>query len=331
MRLATFNLESFGEGAFDLRALTPRIAALRPRLSELAADILCLQEVNAQKDHPHEERELSALEALLHSTPYAGFSRAVTPRPESSSLAERHNIVVLSRFPILSTKVCLAEHVALPLWQPSTASPPATSPSPVAFDRPFLHVELDIGQPRPLHVFAVHLRAPLAAPIPGGKTSAQVWNSTPSWAEGYFLAAMKRVGQALDLRLAVDEIFEKDEKALIAVTGDFNAAAPQSALRIVEADPDDTGNRALAYRRLHQMESVVPAARRHTVLHRGKGHTLDHILVSRELLLCADGIHIFNEDLRDEVRDRDTERGSFHAALLASFDLARLRGPRETA
>ena len=52
MRLATFNMESFGADRHDPDALTPRLDALRPKILELEADILCLQEVNAQMTNP---------------------------------------------------------------------------------------------------------------------------------------------------------------------------------------------------------------------------------------------------------------------------------------
>ena len=43
------------------------------------------------------------------------------------------------------------------------------------------------------------------------------------WAEGFFAAAIKRAGQALELRLAVERIFDAEPNAVIAVCGDFNA------------------------------------------------------------------------------------------------------------
>jgi len=49
-RIATFNLENLGDGANDERDLAFRIEALRPQLMRLEADVLCLQEVNAQKE-----------------------------------------------------------------------------------------------------------------------------------------------------------------------------------------------------------------------------------------------------------------------------------------
>ena len=49
MKLATFNMESFGADRYEPGALRPRLEALRPKILELDADILCLQEVNAQK------------------------------------------------------------------------------------------------------------------------------------------------------------------------------------------------------------------------------------------------------------------------------------------
>src|SRR3546814_9423539 len=74
-----------------------------------------------------------------------------------------------------------------------------------------------------LHVLNLHLRSPLASPIPGQKLSAGSWRSLAGWAEGYFAATLKRSGQALEARLRVEQIFDSEPAALIAVCGDLNA------------------------------------------------------------------------------------------------------------
>ncbi|ADZ68605.1 endonuclease/exonuclease/phosphatase family protein [Polymorphum gilvum] len=323
MRLATFNLESFGEDDFDAEALQPRLDALRPTLLALKADVLCLQEVNAQRLERKGTRVFAALDALVAGTPYEDFFRATSLRPDGTAPADKHNLAVLSRFPVVSSRTIREDHVEPPLWRPRSADPLPAGPEPVGFDRPLLHAALDVGLPRPLHVFCVHLRAPIAAPVAGGKLSAVSWGSTAAWAEGYFLASMKRVGQALELRLAIDALFDADPEALIAAAGDFNAVGLESPLRLVMADPDDTGNPALGHRRLRQLDAAVPEERRQTVVHRGRGHALDHILVSRELLFRARDIRVLNEGLADEVRDAGTpaEAGSFHAPVVATFEL----------
>ena len=169
MRLATFNMESFGADRHDPDALTPRLDALRPKILELEADILCLQEVNAQKRKGVSARQFQALELLLEGTPYEKFHLATSERPSGKGPGDRHNLVVLSRFPITRCLSLYQAHAHPPHWQPKTAVPAYHSPQTILFDRPVLQVEIDIGTGRPLHVFCVHLRAPIAAMIRGGK------------------------------------------------------------------------------------------------------------------------------------------------------------------
>ncbi len=318
MRIATFNLESFGEDAFDAQALAPRLERLRPALEGLKADILCLQEINAQHRKDEEARAFDALAELLKGTRYEGFHLAASGAGDPP---ERHNMAVLSRYPIRSVRDILNEHVDPPQWRRRHADPPDEGAPPIEFDRPILSVSIDLPEGRPLHLFCVHLRAPLAAPVPGQKLSANVWKSVPGWAEGYFLAAIKRTGQALELRHAIDAVFDADESALIAALGDFNAVDVEPALRIVLADPDDTGNPTLAARQLTPVESAVARERRYTVSHKGRHHMLDHILTSPTLTARLTQVAILNRDLADEVEDSDTVAalGSFHAPLVASF------------
>jgi endonuclease/exonuclease/phosphatase family metal-dependent hydrolase len=325
-RLATFNLESLGRDGHA--ALEARIAILRPQLERLEADILCLQEVDGQKREgdPKGPRHLSALDALLAGTAYADYHRAVTLNEKGTGVRDRHNLVVLSRFPIVGSEQVRHGRVPPPLYEPVTADPPA-GPQPVEWDRPLLRAEIDLGAAadgtaRALHVFNLHLRAPRAAFIEGQKLDAHTWASVSGWAEGFFLAAVKSAGQALEVRLAVDAVFDDDEAALIAVCGDLNAGVRESAVRIVCGDEEDLGTGALLPRLLVPAEAGVAANRRFSVRHAGRRIMADHILMSRPLMAGFRGCEIHNEDLGDEfatpavVRDAPE---SFHAPVVARF------------
>ena len=196
-------------------------------------------------------------------------------------------------------------------------------PEPVTWDRPMLHAQIRIGDER-LDVFNLHLRAPLAAAIPGQKQAPFVWKSTEGWAEGYYLAAVKRAGQAFEARLAVDAVFDEDESALIAVCGDFNADLTETPLRMLIADVEDTGNGALSDRDATAARGQhVPDSARFTVRHFGRRQMLDHILVSRALLGRFRAIEIHNELLADELIAYATDRhdpDSYHAPVVAGFD-----------
>src|SRR5690606_21607996 len=119
--------------------------------------------------------------------------------------------------------------------------------------------------------------------IEGQKVSSLVWRTTEGWAEGYYVAALKRAGQALELRRHIERIFDADPDARVLVAGDLDADVVGTALRILRADVEDTGNPDLERRALRALEDAVPAERRFTVRHRGKKQLLDHLLASRAL------------------------------------------------
>src|SRR5262245_23623426 len=111
MRLATFNIESLDlapdmEVPFEARA-----GVLRLALERIAADLLCLQEVNGQHVAGMPERRLVALERLLQGTRYEAYQRAATSGPSGRGVASVHNLVTLSRFPIRHQREVRHEHV----------------------------------------------------------------------------------------------------------------------------------------------------------------------------------------------------------------------------
>lgn len=320
MRAATFNLESFGFEKLEPEELAPRIAVLRPQLEALEADVLCLQEVNAQHVDGQDTRVFAALDALLKDTRYETFHKAFSMRADGKGPADRHSLAVVSRYPLEAPQSIWWRRVDPPRWRPRHAEPPFDEPEPFTFDRPILRTAARLPGGRKLHLFTVHLRAPIAAPIPGGKASAHAWNTTSAWAEGLFLASMKRIAQALELRLAIDAVFDAEDEPLIFAAGDFNAGGVEPALRIIAADPEETGSAALEARQMRLLDREIDENLRHSVLHHGRGRMLDHILASPKLAETAGAVRVLNARLEDEA-DSESTAGSYHAPVVAEFDL----------
>lgn len=326
MRIATFNLESLdieagGEAAFERRA-----AVLRPQLEALAADVLCLQEVNGQHVAGRPERELTALSRLLAETSYDSYDLVASaardaPNRHKGGVADVHNLVILSRRPVHRGEA-LRHRLVPPLpYRAVTAEPEGECDLTLEWDRPLLHVELETDSGEKLHVINLHLRSPLASPIPGQKLSAGKWASLGGWAEGFFTATIRRSGQALEARLLVERIFEAEPEALIAVCGDLNAGEEETPSRTLQARPEDSGNPALAGRALEALELRLPEAERFTVIHGGRRRMLDHILCSPALAARCCGIMADNRSLPDETEMAADDPRSNHAPLVAEFDL----------
>ncbi len=323
MRLATFNVESLDLGPDVALPFEARAAVLRPMLERLAADILCLQEVNGQHVPGAPERQLVALEKLLQGTRYETYSRAATTGPSGVGVASVHNLVTLSRFPIREHREVRHQHVRPPLHAFVTGSAKGGDPQPIGFDRPLLVVEIEAPDGKRLNAINLHLRAPRASPVAGEKLDSATWRTTGGWAEGYFLSSVKRTAQALELRLVVDEMLGRDPECLIAIAGDFNAEDHETPLRLAIAEEDQTGNQGLACQSLVVLDRDIPADRRWSVLHRGRPQMLDHILASRALWRRFRSIEVHNQGLSDEALTSVESTGvvgSLHAPLVAEFD-----------
>jgi endonuclease/exonuclease/phosphatase family metal-dependent hydrolase len=317
MRIATYNVENL-----DL-PVDARVGVLRPALERMQADILCLQEVNGQHIAGQQERTLAALDALVAGTPYASYARASSHPPGRQGAADIHNLVTLSRYPIIASRQVLHDLVPPLQARMVTARPPQDSPQPIRFERPLLVTEIEAGGRR-LTVINVHLRAPLASAIPGGKRSAFTWESVGAWAEGYTLSGFKRSGQALELRLLVESMFDADPGAMVLLAGDFNAEERETPLRTLIGAPEDTGNSALAARTLVPLARAIDPDRRFSVVHHGREQLVDHMLASQALFGLFRDIEIHNEALGDEAigyAKGVTPAGSYHAPLVAEFAL----------
>ena len=230
--------------------------------------------------------------------------------------------MTLSRFPIAAQREIRHDLVGPAVHTMQSGERQGTQP--VQFERPLLVTEHDLPQGTRLTVINLHLRAPLASAIPGEKTARFSWRTMRGWAEGYYLSALKRTGQALELRLAVDEILSRSPGALIAVAGDFNAEDHETPLRLAIGATEDTGNSALAAHSLIVLDRALPGDRRWSVLHGGRPQMLDHILASQALYGRFRTIEVHNEAIGDELMayEKAIEAvGSYHAGVVATFDV----------
>lgn len=319
LRIATFNLESLDETPRTPELLDRRIAALRPQLLRLDADVLCLQEVSASGKRPHDGRVLVALDRLLAGTVYSEYQRAVSTSLEGTGPADVHNLVTLSRWPFRETRQIRHDFVPPLHYVPVTSAEQPVAALESRFDRPILYVCVALTGAWLLHVLNVHLRSPLAAPIPGQKASPLAWRTIAGWAEGFFVSALKRNSQALEARLFLERLFDAEQDARVVLCGDFNADGREVPVRTLLADADDTGNPELTERSLIAVERNLPDGRRYSVRHAGQTVMLDHILVSRALLPWVTSTEVHNEALGDEIFDTRPglpPPGSFHAPVV---------------
>jgi len=321
IRIGTFNLENFDDKPGETPTLADRIALMRPQIVRMRADILCLQEVNGQ-EQAGQPRQLLALQQLLAGTAH-GASTLTSTKTTANEVFDERNLVVVSPFPVLSATQIKNVKVPPPEYRRITASPPETQAKKMEWERPILHVALQLPGGQQLNVFNVHLKSKLPTDIPGQKKDTFTWNSSAGYAEGVLISAMKRFGQAVELRMLIEDLFQNDPAALIAVCGDCNAEEHEVELAAVRADIEDHNNETLVGTTMVLCESTVPASSRYSLFHHGRGTMLDHIMVSRALLVNYRGTEIHNELLHDESLAFRTDikyPESDHAPVIAEFE-----------
>lgn len=322
LRIATFNLENLDDKPDEKPTLDERIAVMRPQLIRLNADILCLQEVNGQEGQG--SRQLLALKKLLEGTPYTNYHQAATKTAGGKQVFDERNLVILSHFEITEHQQYQNKFAPSPFYQKVTANPPETEADKISWERPILHAKIKLNDEQVVDVINIHLKSKLPTDIPGQKLNNYMWKNPSGWAEGFFISSMKRVGQALEVRILIDQLFDANENALIIVGGDFNAETDEVPVEAIRGDIENTGNGELAKRVMVACERTIPEPSRFTLLHRGKGRMLDHLLVSRMLLAYYRGSEIHNELLHDESIAFATDKQypeSDHAPVIAEFEL----------
>ena len=322
MRVATFNLENLDAGGDeDQPELEERIALMRPQILRLEADVLCLQEIHGQGEGG--DRRLSALDALLEGTPYAEYNRVTTTLEDSDQPYAERNLVTLSRYEVKSSRQYKHDFAPAPVYRPVTAVPEEEA-AKLTWERPILRATLELPDGNPVDVLNLHLKSKNPTAVAGQKKDPYTWKSASGWAEGFFISSLKRVGQALEVRMLIDQLLDEDEGARILTAGDFNAKLDEVPLQAITGPVERTGNGELAWRVMIPCEKSVPEPERYSLIYQGEGEMIDHILMSRSLLAFYKDAEVHNELLHDESIAYATDLKypeSDHAPVVATFDL----------
>ena len=326
-KIATFNIENLDIPSSKYSpTLDERMPTLRGTLTRLDADILCLQEVHGQELASHTandpNRELSALQRLISDTQYASYNIVHTVTSDEQAYDKR-NLVILSRWPISLSEQFKHHHLDKLEYRKATALP-VESAKDISWERPILYAQVQVPDIGLVHVVNLHLKSRIASNVKGQKSNNYTWKSAAGWAEGYFLSSIKRVGQALETRILVDEIFDQELEAKIIVCGDFNAEPGEVPVEAICGRVENTGNPDLRSSVLLPCSSAIAESIKFSHLHHGKGNLLDHMLISQAMYHLFVKAHIFNENLHDESLPFASDikyPESDHAPFLATFSV----------
>ncbi|MCJ2556518.1 MAG: endonuclease/exonuclease/phosphatase family protein [Candidatus Thermoplasmatota archaeon] len=311
--VATFNVENLEDT--DSNLWTVRKKVLGRMLEKIGAHVLLLQEVHS----------LTALDDLLKGTSYERYNRAHTVSPSSGKPYRYRNLVILSEKTIVETKQYRNDLADPPEWRKITSLPEEDEAKRLSWERPILHSKVRLSGDHTLHVINLHLKSMNPTYVKGQRHEDKywLWLSHQGWAEGYYISDVKRVGQALETRILIDQIFDEDgDDALIVVGGDFNAEVGSVPFKAIVGSVEDTQNEALRTGVLIPCELNVPRDKRYSLIHHGKGNMLDHLVVSQALIPYWIDTEIYNETLHDESLAFATDLkfpGSDHAPIRGNF------------
>jgi endonuclease/exonuclease/phosphatase family metal-dependent hydrolase len=261
-----------------------------------------------------------ALDVLIFYTQYANYHLAHTVTSDAQAKGKR-NSVILSRWPICVSEQYKHDHLDKLEYRKATALPVETAKD-ISWERPILYVQVQVPNVGLVHVVNLHLKSRIASNVNGQKSNNYTWKSAAGWAEGYFLSSIKRVGQALETRILVDEIFSQTSDAKIVVCGDFNAEPGEVPIEAMCGRVENTGNPDLRGSVLLPCSSAIAESIKFSHLHHSNRNLLDHMLISQSMYHLFVKADIFNENLHDESLPFATDikyPESVHAPFMATF------------
>ena len=268
-------------------------------------------------------RDVITLKELLAGTRYEGFHLAYTRTRSKNEAYNERNLVTISRYPIVKSQSILRDLLTNKI-QYNLLTDVEDKVKDIRWERPIFYTQIEPEPGKLLHVMNVHLKSRNPTSITGQREGYS-WKSVTGWTEGYFLSALKRIGQAFEARVLIDQIFDGDPQAKIVICGDFNAHAGEVPIDAIMGKVENTGNPDLLFRVMFPCEDTVPESQRYTHIHHGQGNLLDHMLISRRMLELYRGAEIHNEALHDESVSFafDTKfPESDHAPFIGEFDFA---------
>lgn len=294
------------------RALYARkLEAIAATLSRMNADLVALQEVEGQ-------RVLEDLRALLPSHGYAHLAAGAQDERGISC-------GVLSRFPLSGVEIHGVGELTFPTFADGD---PRAFQGRLRSRRGVLEVNAALPDGTALCALVLHLKSARALPRLGANNAPVDFDGHFSAAEGAARATVLRIAEALHVRSLVEARLMRDSRMQLAVLGDFNEEPSSVVVRAIAGEIADAPRgrgveveqmNAFETGVLHHCARAVAPSSRHTILFRGAGQQVDHILVSRSLWKRFSTARILNERLRDCAFDAREEVESDHAPMVAEF------------
>jgi endonuclease/exonuclease/phosphatase family metal-dependent hydrolase len=311
--VATWNLENLFRpgtefGPSDQAAYEAKLGSLAGTINEVAPDVLAVQEVG-------DPVALADLAGLLDGDWQIETSTVFEPdhpiRVGVMSKLPLSDVEQISRFPAPLAPVQVDD-------DGSTID---------AMGRGALGVRVTAGAHR-IDVVACHLKSKLLT-FPGGRFQPHDEGERARFAA---YALYRRAAEAVTVRRQADVLLDGrgDERAVI-VLGDFNDEELAATTLILPGPPGseigtagfDRPDRGDPWR-LWNLAAQIPEDRRFTRIYRGRRELIDHIFVSRALVIplpAVDTGDIRPPSITELPSARRDDAGSDHAPVVARFEL----------
>ena len=296
LSLATFNVKDLLPPASDTAraALPAKLDWIARMLRAVDADVVGLQEVGSA--------ELLAAVAERMGSPTALHQVMGTTDARGIGCA------LLSRLPVLETRVHTAESLAFPVFVAGD-SPPFGARIPLRRGIVHARVESPVG---PVDVLVAHFKSSRPVGMRDASNQEVPPRTAREAADATLRSLVWRAAEALYVRGLVDQILEARPGARVAVTGDFNDVPHSTVLRCLRADAGAVG--ALA-----DCTTGVDPARRFSCFHGDSRVQIDHVLASESLRALLVGARFFNDSLRVHDVTDTLAPDSDHAPLVVRF------------
>jgi endonuclease/exonuclease/phosphatase family metal-dependent hydrolase len=271
LTLATFNVENLLEPQSEAERalLAAKIDSIGRMIHACDADVIGLQEVGPAE----------LLKAVVERADGA-YSESVIGTADKRGI----RCALLSRLPLILSKVHTAEALAFPVFQ--RGDPPPFG-NRVPLRRGVVHARMNAPGLGPVDVLVVHFKSSRRVPLRDASGNEVPATTARARAEGALRSVVWRAAEALHVRGIADDVMTGAAGARLAVVGDLNDVPDSLPVRIVRGD----GPAEL----LDCTRSIAPAAR-FSAFHDGPLQ-IDHVLASIALHARLLDARFLNEDL----------------------------------
>lgn len=329
-KITTWNVENFFRPAVtadaqDRQRFQRKVSMLANVIEQLDSDVVALQETGGE-DAIHDLQQ-----ALEGNYPH----RAISSSPDERGI----RVAFLSRHALVEAPEDIRAFPPGPALTIHDLTPTGGTQPVVRMGRGALRIRIAKGG-RTVDVITAHLKSKLLSFKRPGGTSFTPRNEEER-AQVAGIALMRRMAEAVTLRIRINELLGGNAQNALVLLGDFNDVPdaqtslvlngpPGSEIGTAGFDRPDEGDDA----RLFNLAPLIPAERRFSRVHRGRRELLDQIYASEELFpVGSNNVRRLPEvdshvdfagqlsSVGDNPGERAAEVAPDHAPVSAKFDL----------